>query len=130
MLVLLGLRAFLTAPVHQLQRLDSPNGKIDAALNRVTHVGDHFEIEARQGASWDHLLTTDRMEMDPVVDLHERIIWADDSSRLYFTLEHRLVWGYDFSKETGLGTAELQKDLQRFRNLAFLKHIIESETDE
>jgi hypothetical protein len=35
------------------------------------------------------------------------LAWSEDSSRLYFRLQGRPVWGYDFARDRFLGSDEL-----------------------
>ena len=105
-LIWMSLRIFV-APSWIVQRLDSPDGGRSAQLRRARYLGEHFVIRVKEGRLWQTVFFGERITNDNRVDLGERLAWSEDSSRLYFRLQGRPVWGYDFARDRFLGSDEL-----------------------
>lgn len=105
-LLLVGLR-LLVPPSRVVQRLDSPDGRRIALLERTRHTREHFTVRVKDGAAWYTLLTSPPLTNDFRVDLQERLSWSTNSERLYFRWQGQTIWGYDFSQSRALRAAEL-----------------------
>ena len=105
-LLWVGLK-ILVPPRWMVQRLDSPDGKRSAMLMRSQYLKQNFEVHVKDGGLWRTAYYSDPIPSDHRMDLGERLVWSDDSSRLYFRLQGRLIWGYDFPQARNLAPAEL-----------------------
>lgn len=89
-------------PVVLLQRLDSPDGKRKAYLQRTKHVRDHLQVRlSGAGPSFVPYLSPP-FSHDFRNDLGERLHWSEDGHRLTLLMAGREVWRYDV--QTGQGT--------------------------
>ena len=109
LLCFIGMK-ILKEPTWLVQRLDSPDGSKTAVLKRVQYLQHYYKVQAREGKLWHTVFTTGAVTNAYQVDLRERIMWSDDSSRLYFTLQGKMVSGYDFDVGRTLPPQELAKD--------------------
>lgn len=105
-LLWVGLK-ILVPPRWIVQRLDSPDGQRSAMLMRSQYLKQNFEVHVKDGGLWHTAYYSDPVPSDNRLDLGERLAWSDDSSRLYFRLQGRFIWGYDFSQARALAPAEL-----------------------
>ena len=105
-LLWLGLR-ILIPPSWIVQQLDSPDGKRSARLMRSRYVKDSFVIRVRDGKLWRTAFYSLPLDTDLRVDLGERILWTNESSRLLFRIQDSIVWGYDFQRRSSLSQAEI-----------------------
>lgn len=88
----------LRDPEWTVQRLESPDGRRTAVLQRTTYVKDHFRIRVKDGRLWFTPYYSPPFTNDFRVDLGERLRWSEDSNQLYFRLRGREVWMYDFTR--------------------------------
>ena len=96
-LAVLALR-ILRDPVWMVQRLESPDGRRTAVLQRTTYVKDHFRIRIKDGRLWFTPYYSPPFTNDFRVDLGERLRWSEDSNQLFFRLRGQEVWMYDFKR--------------------------------
>lgn len=90
------------APVVLVQRLDSPDGKRRAYLQRTRYVRDHLRIRlSGAGPSFVPYLSPPYTH-DFRVDLGERLQWSPDARRLSLLMAGREVWRYDLSTGRGV----------------------------
>ena len=106
-LLWVGLK-IMVPPRWTVQRLDSPNGERAATLMRSQYLKQNFEIHVRDGGLWRTAYYSDPIPSDYRLDLGERLAWSEDSDRLYFRLQGRVVWGYDFARARNLTPDELR----------------------
>jgi hypothetical protein len=107
LLLLLGFR-ILTPPSWRVQRLDSPDGAIQAKLMLTAYANHHYEVMAKDGIFWQRLYTSPTVTNDYRTDLRERIFWDDAGRRLGFELRGESLYGYDFAERRRLTPAELE----------------------
>ena len=100
----------LKEPTWLVHRLDSPDGSKTAVLKRVQYLQHYYKVQAREGKLWHTVFATGSITNTYQVDLRERIMWSDDSEKLYFTLQGKMVAGYDFGEGRTLSPQELAKD--------------------
>ena len=91
----------LHEPVWTVQRLESPDGRRTAVLQRTTYVKDHFRIRVKDGRLWFVPYYSAPFTNDFRVDQGERLRWSEDSEQLYFRLGGQEVWTYDFREGKG-----------------------------
>jgi hypothetical protein len=101
-LVWFGLK-IMVPPSREIQRLDSPDGKISARLVRTEYADDHFSILARQGRLWQRIYYGPPITNDTRTDTRERLSWSSDSRVLFFRVNGSNVWAYDFQNEQSFG---------------------------
>lgn len=88
-------------PVVLHQRLDSPDGKIRAFLERTREVHAHFRVRiSGEGPSFIAYYSPP-FTNDYRVDLGERLRWAPDGSELILQIEGRDVWRWDRATRRG-----------------------------
>ena len=97
-LLLVSLR-ILQAPVHTLQRLDSPDGRRVALLQRTSYVRDHLRVRVRDGGWWFVPYYSPPFTNNFRVDLGERLAWSEEGRRLDLRIGGRIVWSYDFTAD-------------------------------
>lgn len=107
-LLVLGFLAtrLLRDPVWTVQRLESPDGRRTAVLQRTTYVKDHFRVRVKDGRLWFIPYYSPPFTNDYRVDLGERLRWSEDSNQLYLRLRGRDVWSYDFTTAKGRNLSE------------------------
>ena len=109
LLCIIGMK-ILKEPTWLVQRLDSPDGSKTAVLKRVQYLRHYYKVQAREGKLWHTVYATGSVTNTYQVDLRERIMWSEDSTKLYFTLQGKMVAGYDFDVGRTLNPQELAKD--------------------
>lgn len=82
-------------PVITIQRLDSPDGKNRALLQRTKYVKDHFRIRIKTDGPSRVAYISPPFDRDYRVDIGERLRWSDDGKILSFRIQNRDVWQYD-----------------------------------
>ena len=102
----IGLK-ILVPPSWVIQQLDSPDGKRSARLLKARHVRENFVVRVQDGALWKTAYLSPTITNDLRVDLGERLFWSADSSRVFFRLNDKAVWGYDFTLDRDLRRDEL-----------------------
>ena len=91
----------LHEPAWTVQRLESPDGRRTALLQRTTYVKDHFRIRVKDGRLWFVPYYSPAFTNNFREDLGERLRWSEDSEQLYFRLHGQDVWTYDFREGKG-----------------------------
>lgn len=94
-LLYLGFR-ISQGPVWTLQRLESPDGRRAAVLQRTQYVRDHLRVRVKDGPLWFVPYYSPPFTNNFRVDLGERLAWSADGQRLDLRLQGRVVWSYDF----------------------------------
>lgn len=97
-LAFLGLR-ILQSPVHTLQRLDSPDGRRIALLQRTAYIRDHLRVRVKDEGLWFVAYYSPPFTNNFRVDLGERVAWNADGTRLDLHIGGRTVWSYDFTAD-------------------------------
>ena len=97
----------LVPPSWVIQQLDSPDGTRSARLLRTRYLHENFVVRVKAGASWRTAYLSPTITNDFRMDLGERLSWSPDSGRVYFRLNGKPVWGYDFSLDRDLNRNEL-----------------------
>jgi hypothetical protein len=100
-LLLVSLR-ILQAPVHTLQRLDSPDGRRVALLQRTSYVRDHLRVRVRDGGWWFVPYYSPPFTNNFRVDLGERLAWSEEGRRLDLRIGGCMVWSYDFTADRAI----------------------------
>lgn len=90
------------SPVVLIQRLDSPDGKRHAFLQRTKYVKDHFRVRLSGGGPSFIAYVSPPFDHDFRMDLGERLRWSEDGSTVFLRVEGHDVWQYDV--RTGQGT--------------------------
>jgi hypothetical protein len=98
----------LVPPSWLVQRLDSPDGKRAAQLLRTQYLRQSLVVHVKEGALWHTAFYSPPITNDYRVDLGERLVWSEDSNRLFLLLGGRRIWGHDFSLGRNLSPQELE----------------------
>jgi hypothetical protein len=104
--VWIGLKIFVP-PNWMIQQLDSPDGNRSARLLRSQYLRENFVVRLKEGTLWRTAYYSNPITNDLRVDLGERLVWSPDSSRVFFRLNGKFVWGYDFTRDCDLRGDEL-----------------------
>jgi len=105
-LVLMGFVLFVsfrifTPPVKTVQILSAPDGSRNARLQHVYYNSKPgFKIAVRERHLWHTILYLTEYTNAPAGALNEKLRWSADSKRLYFDINGKLVWGYDFETQS------------------------------
>ena len=102
----IGLKIFVP-PSWVIQQLDSPDGKRSARLLRTRYVHENFVVRVKDGSLWRTTYLSPTITNDLRVDLGERLSWSPDSSLVYFRMNGKSIWGYDFTLDRDLRKDEL-----------------------
>ena len=102
----LGLKIMIP-PRWEIQRLDSPDGKISARLMRNRYAQETLSIMVKEGALWRTIFYSPPLTNDYRTDPGERIFWGKDGKTLFLRLEGKTRWGYDFDKDRPIPPASL-----------------------
>lgn len=89
------------APVWTLQRLDSPDGRRSAVLQRTAYVRDHLRVRIKDEGWWFVAYYSPPFTNNFRVDLGERLAWSPDGQQLDLRIQGRTVWSYDFASLRG-----------------------------
>ena len=89
----------LREPTWTVQRLESPDGRRTALLQRTTYVKDHFRVRVKDGRLWFTPYYSAPFTNDYRVDLGERMRWSEDGNHLFLRVRGREVWTYDFTRD-------------------------------
>lgn len=90
-----------SAPVITIQRLDSPDGKNRAYLQRTKYVRDHFRVRIKAGGPSFVAYISPPFDRDYRVDLGERLRWSGDGKQVRLQIRDRDVWQYDIGAGQG-----------------------------
>jgi hypothetical protein len=105
-LVLMGFVLFVsfrifTAPVKTVQILAAPDGSREARLQHVYYYSKPgFKIAVRERRLWHTIFYLPEYTNAPAAELKGNLRWSDNSQRLYFDINEKLVWGYDFKTQS------------------------------
>lgn len=105
-LALMGFALFVsfrifTAPTKTVQILDAPDGSREARLQHVYYYSKPgFKIATRERHLWHTVLYLPEYTNAPAGELKATLRWSADSRRLYFDINGRPVWGYDFEDQS------------------------------
>lgn len=106
LLALMGFALFVslrifTAPVKTAQILAAPDGSREARLQYVYYTAKPgFKIAARERKLWHTVLYLAEYTNAPAGELKPALRWSDDSARLYFDMNGKPIWGYDFKTQS------------------------------
>lgn len=89
-------------PVWTLQRLESPDGRRVAVLQRTEYVRDHLRVRVKEGPIWFVPYYSPAFTNSYRVDLGERLAWDEAGNRLDLRIDGRVVWSYDFTRGRGM----------------------------
>jgi hypothetical protein len=102
LLALMGFALFVsfrifTAPTKTVQVLAAPDGSRTARLQHVYYYSKPgYKISTRERRLWHTLFYLPEYTNAPAGELKESLRWSADSQKLYFEINGRPVWGYDF----------------------------------
>jgi len=102
LLALMGFALFIsfrifTPPVKTVQILVAPDGSREARLQHVYYDSrPGFKIALRQRHLWHTILYLPEYTNSPSGEMQETLRWSEDSNRLYFDINGKPIWGYDF----------------------------------
>ena len=91
----------LREPTWTVQRLESPDGRRTALLQRTTYVKDHLRVRVKDGRWWFVPYYSPAFTNNFREDMGERLRWSEDSNRLVLRLRGEDVWMYDFRQGKG-----------------------------
>jgi hypothetical protein len=107
-LMLMGFVLFVsfrifTAPVKTVQILAAPDESRAARLQHVYyHSKPGFKIAVRERRLWHTLFYLPDYTNAPAGEQEGALHWSDDSARLYFEINGKPVWAYDFNQSSRL----------------------------
>lgn len=105
-LVLMGFALFVsfrifTPPVKTVQILTAPDGSREARLQHVYYYSKPgFKIAVRERRLWRTLFYLPGYTNAPSGTLDETLRWSADAETLYFDINGKPVWGYDFKTQS------------------------------
>ena len=89
-----------TPPVKTVQILSAPDGSREARLQHVYYSSKpSSKIAVRDRRLWHTILYLPEYTNAPVGVLNEKLRWSEDSKRLYFDINGKPIWGYDFETQ-------------------------------
>ena len=90
-----------TAPTKTVQILTAPDGSREARLQHVYYYSKPgFKISVRERRLWHTLFYLPEYTNAPAKVLEGKLRWREDSEQLFFDINGRLVWGYDFKTQS------------------------------
>ncbi len=90
-----------TAPTKTVQILAAPDGRHEARLQHVYYYSKPgFKIAVRERRFWHTLFYLPEYTNAPAGALVEKLRWREDSKQLYFDINGKTVWGYDFEAQS------------------------------
>ena len=104
-LVLMGFVLFVsfrifTPPVKTVQILPAPDGSREARLQHVYYYSKPgFKIAVREKYLWHTISYLSEYTNAPAGALNEKLHWTEDSKHLYFDINGKTIWGYDFETQ-------------------------------
>lgn len=107
-LALMGFALFVsfrifTAPAKTVQILAAPDGSRAARLQHVYYYSKPgFKIATRERRLWHTVLYLPEYTNAPAGELKAALRWSEDSKRLYFDINGKPVWAYDFNQSSRL----------------------------
>jgi hypothetical protein len=105
-LVLMGFVLFVsfrifTAPAKTVQVLAAPDGSREARLQHIYYYSKPgFKISVREKRLWHTLFYLPEYTNTPSTVLKGNLSWSADSETLYFDINGKAVWGYDFESQS------------------------------
>ena len=105
-LVLMGFVLFVSfrmfnAPAKTVQILAAPAGGREARLQHIYYYSKPgFKISVRERHLWHTLFYLPEYTNAPTEVLKGNLSWSADSKNLYFNINGRPVWGYDFETQS------------------------------
>ena len=105
-LALMGFALFIsfrifTAPTKTVQIVAAPDGGREARLQHVYYSSKPgFKIAVREGRRWHTLFYLPEYTNAPTGGLKGSISWSADSKKIYFDINGKSVWGYDFETQS------------------------------
>lgn len=107
-LVLMGFVLFVafrifTPPAKTVQILVAPDGRREARLQHIYYYSKPgFKIAVRERRLWHTLFYLPEYTNAPAGELKGKLSWSLGSDKLYFDINDKPVWGYDFSQPSRL----------------------------
>jgi len=104
-LALMGFALFVSfrifnAPTKTMQILTAPDGHREARLQYVYYSSKPgFKIAVRERRLWHTLFYLPEYTNAPSGELKGVLSWSADSRQLYFDINGKPVWGYDFETQ-------------------------------
>lgn len=105
-LALMGFVLFVSfrifnAPAKTVQILSAPDGRREARLQQVYYSSKPgFKIAVREGRLWHTLFYLPEYTNAPAGGLKGSMSWSADSKNLWFDINGKPVWGYDFETQS------------------------------
>lgn len=106
LLALMGFALFVsfrifTAPAKTIQILAAPNGGREARLQHVYYSSKPgFKIAVRERYLWHTLFYLPEYTNATSTVLKGNLSWSADSKTLYFDINGKAIWGYDFESQS------------------------------
>jgi len=86
--------------VRTVQILSATDGSREARLQHVYYYSKpSSKIAVRKRHLWHTILYLPEYTNAPAGALDEKLRWSEDSKRLYFDINGKPVWGYDFETQ-------------------------------
>ncbi|MDD4735211.1 MAG: hypothetical protein PHP44_03795 [Kiritimatiellae bacterium] len=104
----LGLKIMIP-PRWEIQRLDSPDGKVSARLMRNRYAQESLSIMVKEGPLWRTIFYSPPLTNDYRTDPGERLYWSPEGNILFLRLEGKTRWGYDFALDHPVSPESLKK---------------------
>lgn len=105
-LALMGFALFVsfrifTAPAKTVQILAAPDRSREARLQHVYYYSKPgFKISVRERRLWHTLFYLPEYTNVPSGNVEGKLRWREDSEQLYFDINGRQVWGYNFETQS------------------------------
>ena len=111
-LALMGFVLFVSfrifnAPTKTVQILAALDGHCEARLEYVYYSSKPgFKIAVREKRLWHTIFYLAEYTNMPAGEVKGKMSWSADSKKLFFDINGRLVWGYDFETESSIIKAQ------------------------
>lgn len=102
LLLLLVVWRIQQPPVVLLQRLDSPDQRYRAFLQRTKHTRDHLQVRLSGLGPSFIAYVSPPYRHDFRVDLGERLSWSPSGEELTLQIEGKPVWRYHVGERRGI----------------------------
>ncbi len=107
LLVLMGFALFIsfrifTPPTRVIQILSAPDGSREARLiNVFYHSEPGYKISVRRKKLWQTLFYLADYPQVPLAEREKEVLrWSADSKKLFFEVNGKRVWSYDFPAQS------------------------------
>ena len=90
-----------SAPEKVILSITSPDGRREARLLYVFYYSEPgYRVSIRRKIGWGTLYYLSEYPDVPLKDRKEKLYWSPDSEQLFFEVDGKRIWGYDFPSQS------------------------------